>query len=158
MMRSFLTLTHVDLGFSPERSVQARIVPAVDDRYDTPVKKKLFFEQILKRVKAVPGVINATVSISVPPLGGAGSYITIPGKTHSERWESMVDLCSEGYFQTLGLQLLRGRLLSETDIDSARHVAVVNRAFGRTYLWSEDPLGQKLKYDVLEAFPESRRD
>src|SRR5437899_682734 len=158
MMRSFFTLTHVDLGFNPERMFYARIVPAVDDRYDTPVKKKLFFEQILKRVKAVPGVINATVSLSMPPLGGAGSYITVPGKTHTERWESMVDLCSEGYFQTLGLQLLRGRLLSETDIDSARHVAVVNQAFARTYFGSEDPLGQKIKFDVFDELPQTPRD
>jgi putative ABC transport system permease protein len=158
LMRSFFTLTHVDLGFNPERILYTRIVPAVDDRYDTAVKKKLFFEQILERVKAVPGVINATVSLSMPPIGGAGSYITIPGKTHSERWESMVDLCSEGYFQTLGLQLLRGRLLSETDIDSARHVAVVNQAFVRAYFGSEDPLGQKIKFDVLDELPETPHD
>jgi putative ABC transport system permease protein len=158
LMRSFFTLTHVDLGFNPERLLYTRIVPAVDDRYDTAVKKKLFFEQILQRVKAVPGVTTATVSLSMPPLGGAGSFITIPGKTHSERWESMVDLCSEGYFQTLGLQLLRGRLLSETDIDSARHVAVVNQAFARAYFGSEDPLGQKIKFDVLDELPETPHD
>jgi putative ABC transport system permease protein len=158
LMRSFFTLTHVDLGFNPERILYTRIVPAVDDRYDTAVKKKLFFEQILQRVKAVPGVTTATVSLSMPPLGGAGSFITIPGKTHSERWESMVDLCSEGYFQTLGLQLLRGRLLSETDIDSARHVAVVNQAFARAYFGSEDPLGQKIKFDVLDELPETPHD
>jgi putative ABC transport system permease protein len=158
LMRSFFTLTHVDLGFNPERILYTRIVPAVDDRYDTAVKKKLFFEQILQRVKAVPGVTTATVSLSMPPLGGAGSFITIPGKTHSERWESMVDLCSEGYFQTLGLHLLRGRLLSETDIDSARHVAVVNQAFARAYFGSEDPLRQKIKFDVFDELPETPHD
>jgi len=137
LMRSFFTLTHVDLGFNPERMLYTRIVPAVDDRYDTAVKKKLFFEQILQRVKAMPGVI------------------TVPGKTHSERWESMVDLCSEGYFQTLGLQLLRGRLLSETDVDSARHVAVINQTFARAYFGSEEPLGQKIKFDIFDELPET---
>jgi len=155
LMRSFFTLTHVDLGFNPERMLYVRIAPAADDRYDTAEKKKLFFEQVLQHVKALPGVTAATVSLSVPPLGGAGSFITIPGKTHSERWESMVDLCSEGYFQTLGLQLLRGRLLSETDINSARHVAVVNQAFARTYFPGEDPLGQKIKFDVFDELPET---
>jgi len=155
LMRSFFTLTHVDLGFNPEHMLYTRIVPAADDRYDTAEKKKLFFEQVLQRVRALPGVTTATVSLSVPPLGGAGSFITIPGKTHSERWESMVDLCSEGYFQTLGLQLLRGRLLSETDINSARRVAVVNQAFARTYFPGEDPLGQKIKFDVFDELPET---
>jgi len=62
MMRSFFTLTHVDLGFNPERMLYARVAPAADGRYDTAVKKKLFFGQVLQRVKALPGVITATVS------------------------------------------------------------------------------------------------
>jgi putative ABC transport system permease protein len=158
MMRSFFTLTHVDLGFNPERMLYARVAPAADDRYDTAVKKKLFFGQVLQRVKALPGVITATVSLSVPPLWGAGSFITVPGKTHSERWESMFDLCSDGYIQTLGLRLLRGRLLSETDIDSGRHVAVVNQAFARAYFGSENPLGQKIKFNAFDEIPETPHD
>jgi putative ABC transport system permease protein len=158
MMRSFFTLTHVDLGFNPERMLYARVAPAADGRYDTAVKKKLFFGQVLQRVKALPGVITATVSLSVPPLWGAGSFITVPGKTHSERWESMFDLCSDGYIQTLGLRLLRGRLLSETDIDSGRHVAVVNQAFARAYFGSENPLGQKIKFNAFDEIPETPHD
>jgi len=158
LMRSFFTLTHVDLGFNPANMLYARVAPAADDRYDTAAKKQLFFEQVLQRVQALPGVITATVSLSVPPLSGAGSFITVPGKTHSERWESMVDLCSEGYFQTLGLRLLHGRLLSETDIDSARHVAVVNQAFARAYFGSENPLGQKIKFNVFDELPQTPHD
>ncbi len=158
MMRSFFTLTHVDLGFNPERMLYARVAPAADGRYDTAVKKKLFFGQVLQRVKALPGVITTTVSLSVPPLWGAGSFITVPGKTHSERWESMFDLCSDGYIQTLGLRLLRGRLLSETDIDSGRHVAVVNQAFARAYFGSENPLGQKIKFNAFDEIPETPHD
>jgi ABC-type antimicrobial peptide transport system permease subunit len=70
----------------------------------------------------------------------------------------MVDLCGETYFQTLGLRLLRGRLLSEADIDSARHVAVVNQAFARAYFGSEDPLGQKIKFNVFDQLPETPHD
>jgi len=158
MMRSFFTLTHVDLGFNPERMLYTRVAPAADGRYDTAVKKKLFFGQVLQRVKALPGVITATVSLSVPPLWGAGSFITVPGKTHSERWESMFDFCSDGYIQTLGLRLQRGRLLSETDIDSGRHVAVINQAFARAYFGSENPLGQKVKFNAFDEIPETPHD
>jgi putative ABC transport system permease protein len=70
----------------------------------------------------------------------------------------MVDLCSEDYFQTLSLRLLRGSVLSETDIDSARHVAVINQAFARTYFGSENPLGQKIKFNVFDELPDTPRD
>ena len=158
MMRSFFTPTHADLGFNPEHMLYAEVVPAVDDRYDTAVKKKLFFEQVLQRVEGLPGVMTATVSVGLPPLGGAGSEITVLEKPHSQHWESMVDLCSEAYFQTLSLRLLSGSVLSETDIDSARHVAVVNQAFARAYFGSENPLGQKIKFNVFDELPETPRD
>ena len=158
MMRSFFTLTHLDLGFNPEHMLYAQVAPAADERYDTPVKKKLFFEQVLGRVKALPSVLTATVSLDLPPLGGAGSEITVLDKPQSQHWESMVDLCGEAYFQTLSLRLLRGGVLSETDIDSARHVAVVNQAFARAYFGSENPLGQKIKFNIFDELPETPHD
>ena len=158
LMRSFFVLTHADLGFSPAHVLYAEVAPAVDDRYDATAEKKVFFEQVVQRVKTLPGVITATESLALPPLGGAGSEITVLGKPNSEHWNSMVDLCSETYFQTLGLRLLRGRLLSESDIDSVRHVAVINQAFARTFFGSENPLGQKIKFNVFDELPDTPRD
>jgi putative ABC transport system permease protein len=158
MMRSFFTLTHVDLGFNPANTLFVEVVQATDDRNDNGVKKNRFFEQTLQRVKSLPGVLSATVSVGLPPLGGAGSEITVLEKPHSQHWESMIDLCSEGYFQTLGLSLLHGRALSETDIDSARHVALVNQAFARTYFGSENPIGQKIKFNDFDELPGTPRD
>jgi putative ABC transport system permease protein len=158
MMRSFFRLTHVDLGFNPANMFYAQVAPSADGRYDTAVNKELFFEQVLQRVRALPGVINATSSVGLPPLGGPGSQITLLGRPNSQHWESMLDLCTESYFQTLDLGLLRGRLFSETDIDSARHVAVVNQAFGRTYFGSENPLGQKIKFNIFDQLPETPHD
>jgi len=163
MMRGFFALTHVELGFDPARTLYARVTRAADfydnaaplSELEVPGKKALFFEQVRKRVQALPGVLSAAISLDFPPLGGAGSEITVSGKPSSQQWESMVDLCSETYFQTLGLRLLRGRLLSEADIDSARHVAVVNQAFVRTYFGSEDPLSQKIKFNVFDQLPET---
>ena len=138
MMRGFFALTHVDLGFDPAHMLYAWVSTDEHGPYETAVKKKLFYEQILQRIKALPGVTNATISLSTPPLGGAGSEIIVSGNHDPQNRESAVDLCSETYFQTLGVRLLRGRLLSETDIDSARQVAVVNDAFARAYFGSEN--------------------
>jgi putative ABC transport system permease protein len=161
MMRSFFALTHVDLGFDPAHLLYARVIPTVNDHgdsADTVAKRTLFFQQVLQRVQALPGVQTATITLGLPPLGGAGSEITVLGKPPSQHWEPMVDLCGEAYFQTLGLRLLRGRLLSEADIDSARHVAVVNQAFARAYFSGEDPLGQKVKFNVFDQLPDTPRD
>jgi putative ABC transport system permease protein len=158
LMRSFFVLTHADLGFAPAHVLYAEVAPAADDSYEATAEKKAFFEQVVQRVKTLPGVITATESLALPPLGGAGSEITVLGKPNSEHWNSMVDLCSETYFQTLDVRLLRGRLLSESDIDSARHVAVINQAFARTYFGSENPLGQKIKFNVFDQLPDTPRD
>jgi len=58
-------------------------------------------------------VVAATETTSLPPYGGIRSDIEIIGKTHTEKWQAMYSLCSEGYFPTLQLRLMRGRLLSE---------------------------------------------
>ena len=154
MMRSLFALQHVQLGLNPVNILVARL-PLPKGRYETATQKKLFFSQVLQRVSALPGVIAATETSSLPPYGGSESDVTIPGKTHSEKWDTMYQLCSEGYFKTMGRHLLRGRLLSESDVDSARPVAVVNETLARTYFGKDDPIGQKMKFEELDRLPES---
>jgi putative ABC transport system permease protein len=152
MARSFFALRHVDLGFNPENVLYARL-GFPEDRYDTAEQKKLFIQQALERVKAIPGVISVTHSFSLPPNGMAISDITVPGKTHPQRWDSQVDLASDGYYQTLGVHLMRGRLLSQADVDSAGLVAVVNEALVHSYFPNEDPIGQKIKFNGFDRLP-----
>ncbi len=157
MMRSLLALQHVELGLNPINILVARL-PLPKGRYETAAQKKLFFSQVLQRVSALPGVIAATETSSLPPYGGPESDVVIPGKSHSEKWDTIFQLCSEGYFKTMGRHLLRGRLLSETDVDSARPVAVVNETLARTYFGKDDPIGQKIKFELLDRLPESPKD
>ena len=157
MMRSLLTLQHVELGLNTVNILVARL-PLPKGRYETAAQKKLFFSQVLQRVSALPGVIAATETSSLPPYGGPESDVVIPGKTHSEKWDTIFQLCSDGYFKTMGRRLLRGRLLSETDVDSARPVAVVNETLARTYFGKDDPIGQKIKFELLDRLPQSTKD
>ena len=85
-----------------------------------------------------------------PPLNYDWSDTIIPGKPHSERWETRYEMCSEGYFQTLGLSLLRGRFFSEDDVRAAREVMVVTQSFARQFFPNEDPIGKKVKLQVLD--------
>jgi len=148
MMRSFFAIENVDLGFDPHHVLAQRLVfPAARANA---ADQKIFFQQLLPRVAALPGVVSAAEAVTLPPFFGPGTEVTIPNRTHSERWLAMYELCSAGWFRTLGVPLERGRLLSETDIDSARMVAVINQTFARQYLGAGDPLGQKVKFNDLD--------
>jgi putative ABC transport system permease protein len=127
MMRSLIAVTHVDLGFRPERILYARLATP-NGGYDRGQQKELFMERVLQRVKALPGVSDATIAHSQLPLWGLRSDVSVFAVTDSRHREAMIELCSEAYFQTLGLQLLRGKLLSKADVASTRRVVVVNQA------------------------------
>ncbi len=153
LMRSFLILTRVDLGFDPQNVVYFRL--SLPKAYNTDVdvtreKKNALTRQILDRLRTLPGVISVSESDEEPPLQGAWSDTIIPGKPHTERWQTTLESVSEGYFQMLGLPLIRGRFLSEDDISAARQVMVVNQAFVRQYFPAEDPLGRGVKMEVLD--------
>lgn len=150
MMRNFFTLTHVDLPFDPAKTLYAQLALPHDHYYGKPDKKPAFFQQVLPRIKALPGIISVTESLMLPPNEGSWTDVAIPGKPHSERWVTDLELCTEDYFPTLGLQLRRGRLLSQSDVDSRRYVAVVNETLARKYFGAEDPIGQKIKFEVLD--------
>lgn len=154
LIRTFFALRYVDLGFRPEKILYARL-QLPKGSYDTSPRQNAFFRQILDRVQAVPGVTAATVTLSIPPYSRARTEIIIPGKTHSERWAANFELCSEGYFRTLGMHVLAGRVLSESDMNAASHVAVINEAFARRYFGNENPIGQGVKFGLFDQLPES---
>jgi len=154
LMRSFLRLQQVDLGFNPDNILFARL-PFPRGQYKTVAEKQRFFRALLPRLQALPGVMAATETTTVPPFGGIRSDIEITGKTHAEKWEAIFSLCSEGYVPTLQVRLLRGRTLSEMEVNSARKVAVVNQTLVNKFFGHEDPIGRLVKINMLENFPDS---
>jgi putative ABC transport system permease protein len=155
LMRSFLALQRVDLGLNPDNILVARL-PLPRGQYDTAAAKQRFFQTLLPRLQALPGVVAATETSTLPPYGGIGTEIEIPGKTPTERWDAIFQLCSEGYFPTLGLQVVRGRALSDVEVNAARKVAVVNRTFVEKYFGQEDPVGRHVRLKFLESLPTER--
>ncbi len=151
MVRSLHALEQVNIGFDPAHVVYAEL-SLPEGRYDTADQKRVFFEKVLDRLAGLPGVIAATEATSLPPYSFGWTEVRIPGKTHSESWGTTFDLCSEGYFQTLGRHLLRGRLLSRGDVESARHVTVINLTLARAYFGNENPIGQSIKFSSFEDY------
>ena len=150
LMRSFVRLQTVDLGMNPNNVLVARL-PFPRGQYTTAPEKQRFFRELLRRLHEVPGIEVATTASSLPPYGGIGSDIEIPGKTATERWNAIFQLASEGYFQTLGLRLQRGRTLSEADVNAARRVVVANQTLVNRYFGHDDPIGRQIKFKLLET-------
>ena len=154
LMRSFLILTRVDLGFDPKNVLyfELNLPPSYNTNIaGTLQRKNALTRQLLERLRALPGVLSvAEMADDPPPLKYQSSDTIIPGKPHTELWETRIEMCSEGYFQTLGLPLLRGRSFSEDDVTAARDVMVVNEAFSRQYFPNENPLGHKVKLGIFD--------
>jgi putative ABC transport system permease protein len=155
LIRSFVKLQQVDLGVNPDNLLFARTPFPPGDKYRSAVDVQQFFQQLLPRLQRLPGVVAVTESTTLPPYGGIGTNIDIPGKTHTERWNGLVQLVSEGYAQTLGLRIVRGRMLNETDVNSVRKVAVVNQTLVSRYFGGEDPIGREVVLDALSRIPDS---
>jgi putative ABC transport system permease protein len=150
LMRSFVALQNVDLGFNPDNILVARL-PFPRGQYKTAAAKQQFFRPLMQRIQALPGVVAATEASTLPPYGGITSEIEAGGKLYTEKQRAIFQLVSEGYFPTLGLRLLNGRLLTEGEVNDARKVTVVNQTLVSRYFEGQDPIGRRIRIKELES-------
>lgn len=157
LMRSFVALRGVDLGLSPDHVLVARL-PLPQDRYKTAAQLAGFYRPLLARLKALPGVVEATETSTLPPYGGIRSEVEVEGKTDPEKWNAVVQLCSEGYFGVVRIQFLQGRTFNEAEVEGARKVAVINQTFAKKYLGKLSPIGQRIRLLEFMNFPDKVED
>ena len=157
LMRSFVALRDVKLGLRPDHVLVARL-PLPVDRYKTADQVTGFYRPLLQRLKALPGVLEATETSTLPPYGGIPSDIEVPGKTHAEKWNAMFQLVSEGYFPVLKIQFIGGRGFTEAEVNGARKLAIVNQTFVRKYLTNENPIGRQVRIAQLAEFEDAVKE
>ena len=157
LMRSFVALREVHLGLQPDHVLVARL-PLPTDRYKTADQVTGFYRPLLQRLKALPGVMEATETSTLPPYGGIPSDIEIPGKTHAEKWNAMFQLVSEGYFPVLKIQFVDGRGFTEAEVNGARKLAIVNQTFVKKYLGNENPIGKQVRIAQLADFEDAVKE
>jgi predicted permease len=144
MLRSFATLNALPLGFSPNQvlAINVTLPPA---RYKTAGDRLQFFDALAARVAAEPGVRSVAFANRFPMRGGWSSGFAIDRQPGAGGvLEADFQAVSAGYFPTLGIPLLRGRLLTPDDRGSAAPVAIVSEEFGRRFLHGADPIGHTL--------------
>jgi predicted permease len=148
LMRTVIAFQRVELGFDTDHLLLARVTPP-RGAYDDQSGKRRFFESALQRLKALPGVVAAAETTSLPPYGGLVGEVDVTGQIHDERWNALLELCSDGYFQTLGVRVVRGQPLSHTDVIDVRRKAIVNEAFVDQYMGQTDPIGRHVTVPIL---------
>ncbi len=143
LLRSFTTLMGVDLGFQPDHVIAMNVnLPPL--RYPTPLARLQFFQQLDDRVRALPGVQADAYANRMPLRGGWDSSMALDGDPSLLATPDF-QAVSPGYFRTLGIPLLRGRLLTAQDGNGQLPVAVVNQEFARELLHDGDPIGHFLQ-------------
>ena len=147
LIRSFLHVLAVDPGFQPKNVLTMRI-SLVGPHYAETHAQIRFFENLLKRVKALPGVEQASVAVSLPLIGWDGmSFITEdnPNVALSEGPDGNYQAISAELFRTLRVPLVRGRYFTDDDRENTMPVAIINEVSARQYWPGRDPIGKRLK-------------
>ena len=152
LMRTFVKLVNVDWGFDPTNVIEAGVgFPPAQDVSTESLRR--FYRQGLERIGSLPGVRSVAIANTPAPFAGMGSALQIPGKEMGPQDFTGVTFCSERLFDTLGLALMKGRLLSTTDVESAHHVVVVNEALVKKYFNATEPLGAAIRLPRLATLP-----
>jgi putative ABC transport system permease protein len=151
LIRSFSLLERVDTGFdaSPNRILTMNVSLA-GPRYAEASAASAFYEELLDRVRGLPGVEDASIANTIPPdrLDHTDDY-QIEGKILPAGQQHPVVpilIVSHGYFHTLHIPLIRGRYFDAHDRQGATPVAIISQAMARRHFSGEDPIGQRIRY------------
>lgn len=149
LAKSFLKLRDADPGFRPDRVLTARINLS-GPVYSSRQRRIDFYESLLEKLRAVPSVISAAVTMSIPLNGDNqpnAAVFRIENRPTVPRGQepqtSQMDV-SPDFFSTLSIPLLEGRLVDDRDRLGAPNTIVVNQAFRRRFFPNEDPIGHRI--------------
>ena len=146
LIKSFWRLQRIDPGFNPNNALTASVT-LPSRKYPEENQQSAFFQQLLEKVRALPGVQAAGAS-NVVPLGGdyvlgfviEGRPPLPPGAGQSTNYYSV----SADYFKAMGIPLLRGRVFTEQDTRNSTRVAVISESMAKRVFPNEDPIGKRI--------------
>jgi putative ABC transport system permease protein len=153
--RSLNRLLSVDAGFRQEGILIADI--GFRRLNVAPERRLAFKDELLARIRAIPGVEAATDTTIVPLRGNSSSNtVWLDGADSQEKRNTALSGIGSEYFKTLGTRILAGREFDERDATDAPNVAIVNEAFARVFLNGANPIGRSLSIEATPNAPETR--
>jgi putative ABC transport system permease protein len=156
LLRTFIAMERVELGAPPEQLLTMRI-PLSAQRYPDAARRTAFFQELLPRLRAIPGVAAVGLNTGLHPLGSMWTPAEVVGEPPVNDPVQAHHINAD-YTNVLGIRLAAGRLLTDNDIEGPRAVALVNERFVRTRLNGRPPLGQVVKLWRLKDPPFNVRD
>src|ERR1051325_7000535 len=157
LTRSFLALLKTDPGFNPDHILTMNLVlPGA--KYKDDASRAAFYNELVQRVKAYPGVESAAL-VNYLPLGGSNSSDSYliegePEPAPGQEYEGRYRVATPDYFRTMQIPIVRGPRFTEQDKAGAPPVVMVNEAFVRKHWPSQDPIGKRIRfYGPLEGSP-----
>src|SRR5215203_5586853 len=149
LARSFLSLLKTNPGFNPDNVLTMNLVlPGA--KYREQPQRAAFYNDLVQRVKAYPGVESAA-AVNYLPLGGANSsdsYLVegMPEPAPGQEIDGRYRVCTPDYFRTMGIPILKGRGFTEQDKAGATPVVIVNETLARKHWPGEDPIGKRIRF------------
>ena len=145
LLRTFLALQRVDLGFNPGRTLTGFVLPppAV---YKTEEQRRAFYDALLARTAALPGVKQAALASVLPLSGDSDTDFLIEGRPAAAPGAAFITwyrVVSANYFATMEIPLKRGRLFADRE---AEPTLVVNESMARRFWPNEDAIGRRIRF------------
>lgn len=149
MLRTLVNLLSTNTGYRAEHVFYSvTVLPA--SQYGQLEKRRVFFSRVLDELRSTPGIESAGVSTGFPFVGQYDD-VSAQSKGMFNDGNAGIDVdsneVSSGYLETMGVKLIRGRLIEETDTHDAPKVVVVDENLARTLWPGEDPIGQLINVD-----------
>ncbi len=142
-LRTVQNLRQVDVGFNASNLVMFRIAPQLNG-YDEK-RTYVLYQQLLDRLRAVPGVSSATLSQPAMLSGSVNqTSIFVQGRTYTAETRESINrlVVAPGFFEVMGIPVIAGRSLTERDDAAAPKAVVINSAAARQYFANQNPIGQ----------------
>jgi predicted permease len=148
LIKSFIRLQEVDPGFKADGVLTIRVaLPAA--RYTQPEQIRTFFQDLLSRVRSVPGVQFAGATSGLPLSGNGGSGTVAPDSPllqPNQYPEADQRIVTPGFFEAASTRLAMGRYFDEHDNETGARVAIVDETMVKTFWPTENPIGQRIKF------------
>ena len=151
MTRSFWRLAHVNLGYEPAGVLTAKIDPS-GERYKELAQVNAFYQELLERVGAIPGVKHAGIINSL----NAGFSLSIdehPPLPPEQQLSAQINQVSADYFKAMGIPLRTGRFFDDHDVKGAQPVVIIDENLAQLDFPGEDPIGKHINCKVSRSMP-----
>lgn len=148
LIRAVWRVQAIDPGFRPQ-NVLALNISLARPKYEKPLQRVQFYDRVLTRVRALPGVQSAAFTSGLPMVTtGLITAVAIPGREVAPRRREGVShrWITSQYFRTMGISLQRGRDVEDSDRSDAGWVAVVSASFAERYWPGQDPIGKTFRH------------